>query len=249
MEELTRFLHPDYVECQQCDLCDDRKRMALGEGDPNANIMIIGEAPGSDENRLGRPFVGMSGKVLTNLLVMASACSELAIYRKDQSIDYEDPDEIRDILCWKESIYITNAVLCRPPSDAQGKPTNPQARHIKACMKRLEYEIRKVDPMVILSLGALPATALTKKRKPVSELRRRPHDASITSTNPDILPYVHYPVFTTYHPAFLLKIPDSAPEWKWSYRDIYQAMRAVDMINEREFGIDIPLRLGPPPKE
>ncbi len=83
--------------CTKCDLCMSRTRVVFGAGDPSARVMIVGEAPGSNEDRQGVPFVGAAGRLLTQLL--SSAGLE------------------------RSEVYITNVVKCRPPENRDPTPT------------------------------------------------------------------------------------------------------------------------------
>jgi len=83
-------------ECTRCDLCRARSHIVFGEGNSNADLMFIGEAPGKDEDRQGRPFVGRAGQLLARLL-------EEAGFSRDQ-------------------VYIANVIKCRPPENRTPEP-------------------------------------------------------------------------------------------------------------------------------
>jgi len=97
MDELNKTIQ----ECKKCDLYRERKQAVLGEGNLNAKLMFIGEAPGGDEDRLGRPFVGRAGKLLTKLI-------EAAGYKR-------------------EDFYIANVCKCRPPGNRTPTPWEMEA--------------------------------------------------------------------------------------------------------------------------
>ncbi len=111
-------------------------RAVPGEGDLNAKLMLIGEAPGAEEERLGRPFVGPAGRFLGE---------ELARARIDRS-----------------SIYITATVRCRPTSPGARGPRNraPNREEIQAWSSHLLREIEIISPTVILCLGLVAARAV-----------------------------------------------------------------------------------------
>ena len=89
-------LKKEYSKCQLCpDLCNSRIQVVFGSGNPNADILLIGEAPGSNEAKKGIPFCGMSGKILDELL---ASCGMI-----------------------REEIFITNTILCRPPNNRNPK--------------------------------------------------------------------------------------------------------------------------------
>ena len=86
----------DVRSCEKCALCRGRMTVVPGEGDPNADLMFIGEGPGAEEDRLGRPFVGRSGELLTKMI---------------HAIGLE-----------RSEVYICNVVKCRPPANRDPAP-------------------------------------------------------------------------------------------------------------------------------
>ncbi len=110
--------------CSKCDLSKNRKHVIFGEGNPNAPIMVIGEAPGYDEDILGRPFVGKSGQLLDKIL---EACG----FTRNQHI------------------FISNIVKCHPPNNRV--PTQTEA---EICMPWLLKQIEIIDPKILILLGA-----------------------------------------------------------------------------------------------
>ncbi len=94
--EAMAQLEADVRECRQCDLCQQRQNAVPGEGNPESVIMFVGEGPGADEDEQGRPFVGRSGQLFTQIL------EEKGLQRED--------------------VYITNVVKCRPPNNRDPLP-------------------------------------------------------------------------------------------------------------------------------
>ena len=88
-------------QCDKCRLCETRTHVAFGEGDPNAALMFVGEGPGQEEDRLGRPFVGPAGRLLDRMLA---------------AIDMK-----------REDVYIANVVKCRPPGNRNPEPSEAEA--------------------------------------------------------------------------------------------------------------------------
>src|ERR687888_1037332 len=88
-------------DCQKCALAASRTQVVFGDGNPHAEIMFVGEAPGFHEDRLGKPFVGAAGKLLDQLL------GEIGIERRD--------------------IYIANVIKCRPPGNRDPLPEEIEA--------------------------------------------------------------------------------------------------------------------------
>ncbi|SFX57527.1 DNA polymerase [Thermoactinomyces sp. DSM 45891] len=95
-------LYEKYCQCQMCPLhAQGRSQVVIGEGNPSSPLMLVGEGPGADEDRLGRPFVGKAGQLLSRMLEAA-----------------EIP---------REEIYITNIVKCRPPGNRTPEPEEMSA--------------------------------------------------------------------------------------------------------------------------
>ena len=94
-------LYSAIENCQKCRLCEGRSNVVPGEGDPHADLMFIGEGPGQEEDRLGRPFVGRSGELLTRM--------------------------IRAIGIERSRVYICNVVKCRPPRNRNPEPDEAAA--------------------------------------------------------------------------------------------------------------------------
>lgn len=122
--------HPA-LTCVRCpDLVPGRRHVVWGAGQKPAAIMIIGEAPGANEDREGYPFVGRAGEHLDRLLAAAG-------------ID-------------RNSVYVTNAVKCRPV-DGAGKNRRPRPREVENCELWLRLEMAQVRPRVVLLMGRTPA--------------------------------------------------------------------------------------------
>ena len=94
-------LYEDLSGCQRCRLCEHRTNVVPGEGNPNARLMFIGEGPGQEEDRQGRPFVGRSGELLTRMI---------------HAIGIE-----------RSEVYICNVVKCRPPQNRNPEPDEAEA--------------------------------------------------------------------------------------------------------------------------
>ena len=134
-------LEASCLQCQRCDLAKERKHVVVSRGHPSARLMVIGEAPGADEDAQGRPFVGRSGRLLDASLT-------------EVGLDQED------------DIYICNLIKCRPPGNRRPTPVE-----LRACRPWLDRQILEVNPEVLLILGATASAALLESRTPISRLR------------------------------------------------------------------------------
>jgi len=127
--------------CERCRLAKGRTQVVFSDGNPQARLMVVGEAPGANEDRTGLPFVGQAGKVLDLLLA---------------SVD----------LSRKDSVYICNVLKCRPPGNR-----DPMADEIELCSPYLKRQIALVAPEVILAVGTFAAQLLTGTNRPLGKLR------------------------------------------------------------------------------
>jgi uracil-DNA glycosylase len=146
--------------CQGCDLYRTGTQTVFGEGPPHALVMFVGEQPGDQEDRAGKPFVGPAGRVL------------------DDALDEVGIDRSR--------VYVTNAVK-HFKWQARGKRrihSKPNAREIRACRPWLETELEEVQPRVIVVLGATAAQALLGPTFRVTQQRGKPIE------NTGLAPYV-----------------------------------------------------------
>jgi uracil-DNA glycosylase family 4 len=130
-------------DCQRCRLAGGRKTIVFGQGDPHADLMFVGEAPGADEDEQGLAFVGRAGQLLTDIIEKG-----LKIPRKD--------------------VFIANVLKCRPPQNR-----NPEPDEILACQPFLEKQIALIQPKVLVGLGKFSAQWLFKSMEPISRLRGR----------------------------------------------------------------------------
>jgi uracil-DNA glycosylase family 4 len=124
VQQQLDLLKTDILRCKKCELSETRNHVIFGEGNVTAEILIIGEAPGRDEDIQGRPFVGKSGQLLDKIL---SACG----------------------FTREEHVFISNIVKCRPPDNRV--PTRFEA---DACIPWLLKQIELIDPKILILLGA-----------------------------------------------------------------------------------------------
>jgi uracil-DNA glycosylase len=133
-------------DCQRCKLAGGRRNIVFGQGNPNARLMFVGEAPGGEEDVQGLAFVGRAGQLLTDIIEKG-----LKIPRKD--------------------VFIANILMCRPPENR-----NPEPDEIIACQPFLEKKIETIRPKVLVGLGKFAGQWLLKTAEPISRLRGRVGD-------------------------------------------------------------------------
>ena len=133
-------------ECQKCALGATRNKFVFGVGDPQANLMLVGEAPGAEEDQLGEPFVGRAGKLLDKIL---------AAIKRSRAKD----------------VYICNVLKCRPPNNR-----DPLASEVEQCEPYLLKQIEIMRPKLIVALGRVAGTTLLKIEQPLKDMRGKLHD-------------------------------------------------------------------------
>ena len=131
--------------CTACGLHKTRTQTVFGVGDENADWMLIGEAPGAEEDRLGEPFVGQAGKLLDNMLAAIG-------------------------LTRGENVYIANVLKCRPPGNR-----NPEPEEVARCSPFLERQIELVKPKLVVAMGRFAAQTLLATDASIASLRGRVH--------------------------------------------------------------------------
>jgi DNA polymerase len=132
--------------CQECPLGKTRTNFVFGVGDPNADLLLVGEAPGEQEDLKGEPFVGRAGKMLDKILY--------AIDRKRG-----------------DGVYIANVIKCRPPNNRDPLPSE-----VKKCEPYLTEQISQIQPKLIVALGRVAGKTLLKMDVPLKEMRDKTHD-------------------------------------------------------------------------
>jgi uracil-DNA glycosylase family 4 len=131
--------------CTKCALHKTRTQTVFGVGDENADWMLIGEAPGAEEDRLGDPFVGQAGKLLDNMLAAIG-------------------------LSRRQNVYIANVLKCRPPGNR-----NPEPGEVEQCTPHLLKQIGLIKPKLIVAMGRFAAQTLLSTDAAVGSLRGRVH--------------------------------------------------------------------------
>ena len=125
--------------CTKCDLCEGRTNLVFGIGKKDADIMLIGEGPGENEDLQGQPFVGRSGQLLDKFLA---------------SVDLS-----RD-----KNVYIANMVKCRPPKNRDPKPEEQDM-----CINWLREQFKIIKPKIVVCVGRISAQKLIDKNFKVTQ--------------------------------------------------------------------------------
>ncbi len=135
--------------CRKCEhLAAFRTQTVFGAGNPHAELMFVGEAPGADEDKQGEPFVGRAGELLTKII------NAMGLSRDD--------------------IYIANVLKCRPdmPPNASGNRP-PTAEEMQRCLPYLREQIAIIQPRILVALGKTAMTGLTGTDEPMGAMRGR----------------------------------------------------------------------------
>ncbi len=160
--------------CRDCPLALTRTQAVCGNRRYQGDIMLLGEAPGAAEDRLGRPFAGAAGKLLRQFL----AESQIA----------------------EERLYIGNTVKCRPvkPGKRPGTWSNrpPAPGEITACRRHLQTELALVRPKLIVTLGAVPLSCFTQDKPQMSQYHGKPFIAGERAVFP-----LYHPAAVMYNPG------------------------------------------------
>jgi DNA polymerase len=142
-------LTTDATGCIKCPLHETRTNVVFGVGDPNADLMFIGEAPGADEDMQGEPFVGRAGQLLTQIIE-----SGMKLKRSE--------------------VYIANVLKCRPPGNR-----NPEPNEVETCSPYLIRQIELIQPKVIVALGSFSAKMLLDTKIGITKLRGEFHTCDV----------------------------------------------------------------------
>ena len=127
MEQAWNNLKQQCMSCRACGLCETRHNVVFGVGNPQAEVLFIGEGPGENEDLKGEPFVGRAGKLLDTMLEAVG-------------------------LSRKHNIYIANMVKCRPPQNRDPLPEEQEA-----CAHWLAEQVRLISPKIVVCLGRIAA--------------------------------------------------------------------------------------------
>jgi DNA polymerase len=197
--ETLQELERDWSACMRCRLSEGRTTVVFGTGDPHADLMFIGEGPGFNEDKQGIPFVGPAGQLLNTLL------SQIDIAR--------------------ESVYIANVVLCRPPGNR-----DPLPDEIEACKPRLLEQVRLIDPSIVVTLGNFATRMILNRQIGITRVRGQ----RFTWGGRTVIP--------TYHPAAILRggsgrlMQESQEDFR-TIRGLLEEARVTSPVVEEQLGL------------
>ena len=170
-------LTADAEGCTKCPLHETRTNVVFGVGNPEADLMFIGEAPGADEDRQGEPFVGRAGQLLTQIIE-----SGMKLKRSE--------------------VYIANVLKCRPPGNR-----NPQPDEVETCSPYLVRQIGLIQPKVIVALGSFAAQMLLGTKTGITRLRGDFHPCNIPGLRvlphkkPPVIMPTYHPAYLLRNPG------------------------------------------------
>lgn len=202
LEELAETIR----NCSRCPLGSTRINAVPGEGNIDTDVMFVGEGPGFDEDRQGRPFVGRAGKLLDRMIAAMGLT--------------------------REKVFIANIAKCHPMTDPlhpekHGNDRAPNAQEIACCRKYIEQQIAIICPKYVIALGGVAAKSLISDAKSLSALRGRFYNLHLDSVE---LPRP-VQIIATFHPAALLRNPG----WKKdAWNDLQLVMDALGLKGARK---------------
>lgn len=142
-------LRSTVAACRACGLCETRTQTVFSDGVANAPLMVVGEAPGAEEDASGLPFVGRAGQLLDRMLTAVGASRA-------------------------SNVYIANVLKCRPPGNR-----NPEMAEIEQCSPFVFQQIAVSKPKVLLLVGRFAIQTLLGSKKSVGELRGQLHHVTV----------------------------------------------------------------------
>lgn len=250
-------LQTAWAQCQGCALREERRNVVFGHGQAEPAplydksgavismgglVMIIGEAPGENEDKFGIPFIGQAGQLLDIYLGTASARDDVIEAYEYVSSTQRMPEEERNK--WKSQLktlllqefYFTNIVMCRPPENR-----DPNPKEIEACRTRLLEQIYTIDPVFVIAAGKIAAEALVGKKVSITQARGELYDVEFQGRGTTF----RYPVMPVLHPAYLLRKNDFRQvggDTEKTRDDFIKLMNLVDEYNLRHYGLPKPPR-------
>ncbi|MGA1562987.1 MAG: uracil-DNA glycosylase [Gammaproteobacteria bacterium] len=159
------------LSCAQCDLQQTRTQAVFGVGVATPELVVVGEAPGAEEDRTGEPFVGRAGQLLDRMLA-AIDCART------------------------QNVFITNVLKCRPPNNR-----DPHVNEIAACRGWLLRQLELLQPKAILCVGRFAAQTLLETDQPLSRLRGPAQSLRVSSERTVPVFVTYHPAYLLRTPA------------------------------------------------
>jgi uracil-DNA glycosylase family 4 len=153
------------ADCTACPLARTRSRTVFGVGHRAADWMLVGEAPGAEEDARGEPFVGQAGRLLDNML------AAVGLTRAGTT---------------PQSVYIANVLKCRPPGNR-----NPEPAEVACCEPFLQRQIALVQPKLVLVMGRFAAQSLLGTDASIASLRGRVHEIKVAARRVPVVVTYH----------------------------------------------------------
>ncbi len=154
-------LYRQLQNCRECPLWETRTRMVFGNGNADADLMFVGEAPGAEEDKRGLPFVGRAGKLLDELL------GEIGLSRK-------------------EDVFVANVIKSRPPGNR-----DPQPEEIAACSPFLMRQIELIRPRLVCTLGNFATKLLSGSAQGITKVHGVPLETEFAGVPTRLYPLFH----------------------------------------------------------
>lgn len=231
-------IYSNWYGCDRCELSkfrsDGNCDIVFGEGNADADILVIGEAPGEEEEASSIPFTGASGKLLNKILGQTCGDAELldmtnAIARNHTVANLAKYHAHME--GWRhEQMFFINTVACRPPENA-----TPSLHALRACWERVWNTILTIDPLLIIAVGKTAMFTLMKKQIEITKVR----GDIIDVTHEGHFGNVTYPVMPVLHPSYLLRKADwktTNGDWEKTLDDWTQGFRVVNLLRQQHYG-------------
>lgn len=155
----------EVAQCRACRLGETRRQAVFGVGHRHAEWMLVGEAPGAEEDARGEPFVGQAGRLLDNMLASIGLTREGAT---------------------PQSVFIANVLKCRPPNNR-----NPEPVEVARCQPFLRRQVELVDPKLVLVMGRFAAQALLGTDASIASLRGQVHHIDVAGRRVPVVVTYH----------------------------------------------------------
>lgn len=171
------------ASCTACGLCRTRKQTVFGVGRRTAGWMLVGEAPGAEEDARGEPFVGQAGRLLDNMLAAVGLSREASAGSPDSAV------------------FIANVLKCRPPGNR-----NPEPGEVTRCEPFLLRQLALVQPRVVVVMGRFAAQSLLRTDASIASLRGRVHRIDVEGRAIPVI-VTYHPAY------LLRNLADKAKSW------------------------------------